>query len=257
MVNKSSLLEKMAELVREKTIEGITFIRDESDRSGMRIVVGVKKEEFSDVILNQLYKFTQLQSTFAINNLALVHKQPRQLNLKELITYFIEHRHEVVTRRTQFDLDKAKERAHVLEGLKIAIDNIDEIIAIIKASSSVEEAGKQLQERFGLSPLQAHAILEMRLSRLTGLEREKVETELAQLRLAITDLESILADREKRMAIIKTELIDLKNRFGDDRRTEIIEASGDVEIEDLIANEDMVITMTRAGYIKRSTATHS
>ena len=255
MVNKSALLEKMAELVREKTIEGISFIRDESDRSGMRIVVGVRKEEFADVILNQLYKFTQLQSTFAINNLALVHKQPRQLNLKELITYFIEHRHEVVTRRTQFDLDKAKERAHVLEGLKIAIDNIDEIIALIKGSSSVEEASKQLQERFSLSPLQAHAILEMRLSRLTGLEREKVETELAQLRLTITDLESILAQREKRMAIIKTELIDLKERFGDDRRTEIIEASGDVEIEDLIANEDMVITMTRAGYIKRSAVT--
>ena len=255
MVNKSALLEKMAELVREKTIEGISFLRDESDRSGMRIVVGVRKEEFADVILNQLYKFSQLQTTFAINNLALVHKQPRQLNLKELITYFIEHRHEVVTRRTQFDLDKAKERAHVLEGLKIAIDNIDAIIALIKASSSVEDASKQLQERFGLSPLQAHAILEMRLSRLTGLEREKVETELAQLRLTITELESILAQREKRMAIIKTELVDLKSRFGDDRRTEIIEASGDVEIEDLIANEDMVITMTHAGYIKRSAVT--
>ncbi len=255
MVNKSALLEKMAELVREKVIEGISFIRDESDRSGMRIVVGVKKEEFGDVVLNQLYKFTSLQSTFAINNLALVKKQPRQLSLKELIDHFIEHRHEVVVRRTQFDLGKAKERAHVLEGLKIAIDNIDEIIAIIKASPSVEEASRNLQERFNLSPLQAHAILEMRLSRLTALERDKIEAELAELRLTIAELESILADRVKRMTIIKTELLDLKNRFGDDRRTEIVEASGDVEIEDLIADEDMVITMSHAGYIKRSAVT--
>ena len=222
---------------------------------GMRIVVGIKKDEFADVVLNQLFKFTSLQSTFAINNLALVNMQPRQLNLKELITYFIEHRHEVVTRRTQFDLDKARERAHILEGLKIAIDNIDEIIALIKASPSTEEANRQLQERYSLSPMQAHAILEMRLARLTGLEREKVELELAQLKLTIADLEDILAKLERRMTIIQDELIDLKTRFGDARRTEIIEASGDVEIEDLIANEDMVIAMTRAGYIKRSALT--
>jgi len=255
MVNKSALLEKMGDLVRDKAIEGISFIRDESDRSGMRIVVGIKKDEFGDVVLNQLFKFTSLQSTFAINNLALVNMQPRQLNLKELITYFIEHRHEVVTRRTQFDLDKARERAHILEGLKIAIDNIDEIIALIKASPSTEEANRQLQERYSLSPTQAHAILEMRLARLTGLEREKVELELAQLKLTIADLEDILAKLERRMTIIQDELIDLKTRFGDARRTEIIEASGDVEIEDLIANEDMVIAMTRAGYIKRSALT--
>jgi DNA gyrase subunit A len=255
MVNKSALLEKMAELVREKTIEGISFIRDESDRSGLRVVVGIKKDEFGDVVLNQLFKFTSLQNTFAINNLALVNKRPRQLNLKELITYFIDHRHEVVVRRTQFELTKAKERAHILEGLKIAIENIDEIIALIKASPSIEEAGRQLRERFDLSELQAHAILEMRLSRLTGLERDKIEAELAQLRLTIEELESILADRNKRMSIIKTELLDLKNRFGDSRRTEIVEASGDVEIEDLIADEDMVITMSHSGYIKRSAAT--
>lgn len=252
MVNKSALLEKMGELVREKIVEGISFIRDESDRAGMRIVVGIKKDEFGDVILNQLYKFTSLQTTFAINNLALVNKQPRQLNLKELISYFIDHRHEVVTRRTQFELNKAKERAHILEGLKIAIDNIDEIIALIKASASAEEAGLQLQERFNLSPLQAHAILEMRLSRLTGLERDKIEAELIELRETIKALEEILAFREKRMAIIKNECLDLKNRFGDPRRTEIVEASGDVDIEDLIADEDMVITMSHAGYIKRS-----
>ena len=255
MVNKSALLEKMAELVREKIIEGISFIRDESDRSGLRIVVGVKKDEFGDVILNQLYKYTSLQSTFAINNLALIKKQPRQLSLKELITYFIEHRHEVVVRRTRFELNKAKERAHILEGLKIALDNIDEIIALIKASPSVEEAGRQLQERFSLTPMQAQAILEMRLARLTGLEREKIEAELIELQRTIEELEGILADVNKRMTIIKTELLDLKSRFGDERRTEIVEASGDVEIEDLIADEDMVITMSHAGYIKRSAVT--
>jgi DNA gyrase subunit A len=255
MVNKSALLEKMGELVREKIIEGISFIRDESDRAGMRIVVGIKKDEFGDVVLNQLFKFTSLQSTFAINNLALVNKQPRQLNLKELITYFISHRHEVVTRRTQFELNKAKERAHILEGLKIAIDNIDEIIALIKASASTEEAGLELERRFNLSPVQAHAILEMRLSRLTGLEREKIELELIELQNIIKNLEEILAFREKRMTIIKEECIDLKNRFGDPRRTEIVEASGDVDIEDLIADEDMVITMSHAGYIKRAAVT--
>ncbi|HAJ78600.1 MAG TPA: DNA gyrase subunit A, partial [Fibrobacteres bacterium] len=252
MVNKSALLEKMGQLVRDKVIEGISFIRDESDRTGMRVVIGVKKDAFADVILNQLFKFTSLQNTFAINNLALVNKQPRQLNLKELITYFIEHRHEVVTRRTQFDLNKARERAHILEGLKIALDNIDAIIAIIRASQSVEEASGQLQERFSLSQIQAQAILEMKLSRLTGLERDKIDAELLELKTTIKNLEEILALREKRMAIIKEELIDLKTRFGDPRRTEIVEASGDVEIEDLIADEDMVITMSHAGYIKRT-----
>jgi len=234
----------------------MSFIRDESDRSGMRIVVGVKKDAYGDVLLNQLFKYTSLQSTFAINNLALVNKQPRQLNLKELITYYIEHRHIVVTRRTQFDLKKAIDRAHILEGLKIALDNIDAVIALIRASASTEDASLQLQAQFGLTQIQAQAILEMRLSRLTGLEREKIDLELAQLQITIAELRDILEHRERRMAIIKEEVIDIKTRFGDARRTEIVEACGDVEIEDLIANEDMVIAMSHAGYIKRSPVTN-
>jgi DNA gyrase subunit A len=258
MINKGTLLERMADLVREKTIEGISFLRDESDRSGMRIVVGIKKDNFGDVVLNQLYKFTSLQDTFAINNLALVNKQPKQLPLKDIIMLFINHRHEVVTRRTQHDLDKAKERAHILEGLKIAIDNIDEIIALIKAAASTESAKQQLMERFSLSEMQAHAILEMKLHRLTGLEREKIENELAELHLLINELTSILESLEKRMAIIKNELLDIKKRFGDERKTTIIDASdddSDIDIEDMIADEDMVITMTHGGYIKRCAVT--
>jgi len=260
MVNKAALLERMAELVREKTIDGISFLRDESDRSGMRIVVGVKKDNFADVILNQLFKFTSLQDTFAINNLALVKKQPRQLPLKDIIAYFIDHRHTVVTRRTQFDLTKARERAHILEGLKIAIDNIDEIVALIKAAPSTDVAKAQLIERFTLSDLQAHSILEMKLHRLTGLEREKIENELAELHLLIGELTAILESRERRMLIIKNELLDIKKRFGDARKTTIIEATGDeadIDIEDMIADEDMVITMTHGGYVKRcSVATY-
>jgi len=256
MVNKGTLLERMADLVREKTIEGISFLRDESDRSGMRIVVGIKKDNFGDVVLNQLYKFTSLQDTFAINNLALVNKQPKQLPLKDIIVHFINHRHEVVTRRTQHDLDKARERAHILEGLKIAIDNIDEIIALIKAAASTEAARLQLMERFSLSEIQAHAILEMKLSRLTGLEREKIEIELAELRRIIDELTAILESLEKRMTIIKDELLDIKKRFGNERKTTIIEADDtDIDIEDMIADEDMVITMTHGGYIKRCAAT--
>ena len=258
MVNKSALLERMAELVREKAIDGVSFLRDESDRSGMRIVIGVKKESFSNVVLNQLYKFTSLQDTFAINNLALVNKQPRQLPLKDLIMYFIDHRHTVVTRRTRHELTTAQERAHILEGLKIAIDHIDEIVALIKASPSTDEAKRQLIERFSLSELQAHAILEMKLHRLTGLEREKVENELAELARLIGEYTAILASREKRMAIVKNELLDLKQRFGDSRRTEIVEASDedtDIDMEDIIPDEDMVVTMSHSGYIKRCPAT--
>ncbi len=258
MVNKASLLEHMADLVREKTIDGVAFLRDESDRSGMRIVVGVKKESFADVVLNQLYKFTSLQDTFAINNLALVNKQPKQLPLKDLIVHFINHRHEVVTRRTQYDLDKARERAHILEGLKIAIDNIDEIVALIKASSSTDEAKRQLMERFSLSELQAHSILEMKLHRLTGLERDKIEAELAELHRLIGEYTAILASHDRRMSIIKDELLDLKKRFGDPRRTEIVDASGedlDIDMEDMIPDEDMVVTMSHSGYIKRCAAT--
>lgn len=255
MVNKSALLEKMADLVRQKTIEGISFIRDESDRSGMRIVVGIKKDGFGDIVLNQLYKFTMMQTTFGIINLALVNLQPRLLNLKELISYFIDHRHDVIVRRTQYELKKAQERAHILEGLKIALDHIDEIIALIKSSSSADEAQVKLQERFGLSEIQAKAILDMRLQRLTGLERDKIEAEYQELLRMIKEMTEILANRDRRMQIIKDELIDIKTRFGDPRRTEIVDATGDVDIEDMIADEDMVITMTHEGYIKRTPVT--
>ena len=254
MVNKSTLLEKMADLVRQKSVEGISFIRDESDRSGMQIVVGIKKGNFGDVVLNQLYKYTSLQNSFGINNLALVDLRPRLLSLKEVIEHFINHRHEVVERRTKFELGKAKERAHVLEGLRIAIDNIDEIVELIKTSSSPEEARTRLQERFNLSELQTKSILEMRLQRLTGLEREKIGEEYNGLIKLIEELNQILASRDKRMEIIKGELLDLKKKFNDPRRTEIIDSKEgeiDIDIEDLIADENMVIIMTHEGYIKR------
>ncbi|NLP02594.1 MAG: DNA gyrase subunit A [Fibrobacter sp.] len=252
MVNKASLLEKIADLVRQKTIEGISFIRDESDRNGMRIVIGIKKDDFGDVVLNQLYKYTMMQTTFGIINLALVDLQPRLLNLKELISHFINHRHEIVVRRTSYELKKAQERAHILEGLRIALDHIDEIVALIKGSSSPEDAQIKLQDRFALSEIQAKAILDMKLQRLTGLERDKIESEYQELLILISKLTAILESREQRMQIIKDELIDLKTRYGDPRRTEIVDATGDVEIEDLIAEEDMVITMTHDGYIKRT-----
>lgn len=252
MVNKSTLLEKIAELVREKMVEGITFIRDESDRSGLRIVIGIKKDDFGEIVLNQLYNYTTMQSTFGIINLALVNLQPRLLNIKELITYFIEHRHEVVVRRTTYELKKANERAHILEGLRIAIDHIDEIVALIKQSPSPEAAQQKLIERFGLSEIQAKAILDMKLQRLTGLERDKIVAELQELIKIIAELTKILESKETRMQIIKNETIELKNRFSDKRRTEIVETTSDVEIEDMIADEDMVITMTHAGYIKRT-----
>lgn len=254
MVSKSTLLEKMADLVRQKSIDGISFIRDESDRSGMRIVVGIKKENFGDVVLNQLYKYTSLQSSFGINNLALVDLHPRLLSLKEIIEHFINHRHKVVERRTHYELSKAKERAHVLEGLRIALDNIDEIVELIKSSSSPEEARARLRERFKLSELQTKSILEMRLQRLTGLEREKIEEEYNELIKLIEELNQILASRDKRMEIIKNELLDIKKKFSDPRRTEIVDSKEgelDIDIEDLIADEDMVVIMTHEGYIKR------
>jgi DNA gyrase subunit A len=252
MVNKSTLLEKIAELVREKMIEGISFIRDESDRSGLRIVIGIKKDDFGEIVMNQLYNYTMMQSTFGIINLALVNRQPRLLNIKELITYFIEHRHEVIVRRTTYELRKAKERAHILEGYRIAIDNIDEVVAIIKKSRSPEEAETRLISRFAFSEIQAKEILQMRLQRLTGLERDKIEAEHEQLMKLIADLLLILENKDQRMQIIKQETMTLKERFGDKRRTEIVETTSDVEIEDMIADEDMVITMTHAGYIKRT-----
>ena len=252
MVNKSTLLEKIADLARDKVIEGISLIRDESDRSGMRIVIGIKKDNFAEIVLNKLYNYTTMQSTFGIINLALVNLQPRLLPLKDIITYFIEHRHEVVVRRTEFELRKAGDRAHILEGLRIAIDNIDEVIALIRQSSTTDEAKERLIERFGLTVIQTAAILEMRLQRLTGLERDKIEAEYHELQILIADLTAILASKERRMAIIKAETLDLKTRFGDARRTEIVETAVDVDIEDMIADEDMVITMTHSGYIKRT-----
>ncbi|MDR2728933.1 MAG: DNA topoisomerase 4 subunit A, partial [Chitinispirillales bacterium] len=235
MVNKSSLLEKMADLVRGKVIEGISFIRDESDRRGMRIVVGIKKDDFGDVVLNKLYKYTMLQTTFGIINLALVNLQPRLLGLKELMSHFLDHRHNVVVRRTEFELKKAKDRAHILEGLRIALDHIDEIVALIRASESPDDAHHKLVERFGFSDIQAKAILEMRLQRLTGLERDKIEQEYKELMELIDDLTAILASRDRRMQIIKDELLGIKARYGDARRTEITDATSDVDIEDMIA----------------------
>jgi DNA gyrase subunit A len=250
MVNKSILYKKICELARAKTIEGISLVREESDRRGMRIVIGVKKDFFGDVILNQLYKFTPLQTTFGIINLALVNMRPRLLNLKELMAHFLEHRHTVLVRKTEFELKKARERAHILEGLRIAVDNIDEIVKIIR--ESYDDAHSKLVQRFGLSDIQAKAILDMRLRQLQGLERDKIEQEYQELLSVIKDLSDILARRERRMQIIKDELLAAKERYGDKRRTVITDAASDIEIEDLIADEEMVVTMTHEGYIKRT-----
>jgi DNA gyrase subunit A len=251
MVNKSKLLEDIAALVREKKLEGISDIRDESDREGMRIVIELKRDAVSEVVLNQLYAKTQLQTTFGVIFLALVDSVPRILNLTELIRYFIDHRHEVVTRRTSFELKKAEERAHIVEGLKIAIDNLDEVISIIRSSRNTEIASKRLIDRFQLSVLQAQAILEMRLSRLTGLEREKLDEEYGELIKTIARLKSILESRDLRMQIIKEELLEIKSKYQDKRRTEIVINEGEFNIEDLIAEEEMVITISHLGYIKR------
>ncbi|RMG68393.1 MAG: DNA gyrase subunit A [Calditrichaeota bacterium] len=250
-VNKSSLIEKIATLVREKKLEGISDIRDESDRDGMRVVIELKREARPEVILNQLYKHTQMQVTFGIINLALVDGVPRVLTLKELLQHFIDHRHQVILRRTRYDLNKAEERAHILEGLKIALDNIDEIIALIKKSRSPETARENLMKRFKLSEVQAKAILDMRLQRLTGLERKKIEEEYREVLKTIERLRAILDSRALQMEIIKEELLELKEKYGDDRRTEIIHNYEEFSIEDLIAEEDMVITISRDGYIKR------
>lgn len=252
MVNKTSLLEKIADLVRHKSIEGISSIHDESDRSGMRIVIGVKRDDFAEVILNKLYKYTMMQTTFGIINLALVESRPVLLNLKQLITYFIEHRHTVIVRRTEYDLRKAEERAHILEGLKIAIDNIDEIIAIIKSSSSTDEAHQKLKNRFNFSDIQTKSILEMRLQRLTALERDKIENEYAELMKSISHMKDILARVELRMNIISEELQEIRDKYSDGRKSEIVDSAIDLDIEDMIAEEDMVITMTHEGYIKRT-----
>ncbi|MBN2227603.1 MAG: DNA gyrase subunit A [candidate division Zixibacteria bacterium] len=250
-INKSNLLERIAELVRDKRIEGIYDLRDESDRDGMRIVVELKRDAQAEVVLNQLFKHTQMQSTFSINMLALVDGVPVVLTLKQMLDEFIKHRHEVVVRRTQFDLNKAEERAHILEGYKIALDNIDAVIELIKKSKDTPTARDGLMQTFKLSERQANAILEMRLARLTGLERQKIEEEyLATIKL-IEELRSILASKTRRMNIIKEELAALKKKYADDRRTEIQDEAEDFTLEDLIAEEDMVITISHAGYCKR------
>lgn len=251
-VNKAEMIKKTADLVNEKKIEGISTIRDESDRTGMRIVYELKRDAVPNVVLNTLYKFTQLQSSFSVNNIALVNGRPQMLNLKDLIHYFVEHRHEVVVRRAQYDLRKAEERAHILEGLIIASDNIDEVIKIIRGSKDGEEARARLIERFKLSELQARAIVEMRLRQLTGLEQDKLRAEYDEIMKLITYLKELLASKELRMNVIKEELAEIKEKYGDARRSVIEYSGGDVSIEDLIADENVVVTISHAGYIKRT-----
>lgn len=254
-VNKAEMIKKTAGLVNDKKIEGVADIRDESDRKGMRIVYDLKRDAIPNVVLNTLFKYTQLQTSFSVNNVALVKGRPETMNLKDMIETFVEHRHEVVTRRTEFELKEAEKRAHILEGYIIALDNIDEVIEIIRGSKDPDTARNGLMDRFGLSEIQARAILDMRLQRLTGLERDKIEKEYNELMILIKDLQDILANEERRMAIIVEELIEVKERFGDDRRTDIVHASDDISIEDLIAEEDMVITISHEGYIKRTALT--
>ncbi|WP_028375789.1 DNA gyrase subunit A [Leeuwenhoekiella sp. MAR_2009_132] len=251
-VNKADMIKKTADLVNEKKIDGIASIRDESNRNGMRIVYVLKRDAIPNIVLNTLYKYTALQSSFSVNNIALVNGRPEMLNLKDMIHHFVEHRHEVVVRRTQFLLNKAEERAHILEGLIIASDNIDEVIAIIRASSNAEEARTKLMERFELSEIQARAIVEMRLRQLTGLEQDKLRDEYADIIKTIEDLKGILASKDRRMEIIKEELLEIKDKYGDERRTTIDFAGGDVSITDLIPDEKVVLTISHAGYIKRT-----
>ncbi|TDS50602.1 DNA gyrase subunit A [Myroides indicus] len=251
-VNKADMIKKTADAINEKKIDGIATIRDESDRKGMRIVYILKRDAVPNVVLNTLYKFTQLQSSFSVNNIALVNGRPQLLDLKELIYHFVEHRHDVVTRRTQFELRKAEERAHILEGLIIASDNIDEVIALIRSSSNADEARAKLIERFSLSEIQARAIVEMRLRQLTGLEQDKLRAEYEEIMKLIERLRALLASKELRMNLIKEELTEIKQKYGDERRSVIEYAGGDVSIEDLIADEQVVITISHAGYIKRT-----
>lgn len=254
-VNKAEMIKRTADLVNDKKIEGIANIRDESDRNGMRIVYILKRDATPNVVLNTLYKFTSLQSSFSVNNIALVKGRPQMLNLKDMIHYFIEHRHDVVVRRTQFELRKAEERAHILEGLIIASDNIDEVIAIIRGSKNTEEAREKLIERFSLSDIQARAIVEMRLRQLTGLEQDKLRAEFDELMKLIEHLKALLADVNLRTNLIKEELEEIREKYGDARRSTIEYSGGDVSIEDLIADENVVITISHAGYIKRTNLT--
>jgi DNA gyrase subunit A len=251
MVNKSRLIEQIADLVRQKRVTDIADLRDESDRDGMRVVIVLKRDANPTVVLNQLYKHTQMQTTFGAIMLALVDGQPKVMTLKEILQHFVDHRHHVITKRTEFDLAQAKAREHILEGLKIAVDSIDEVVQIIRKAPDVPSADAALRKRFGLSEKQSEAILNMRLARLTALEIDKLEAELKETRALIKELSSILASRDKRMGILKDELDAMVAKFGDERRTEIVADEGDFSIEDLIAEEDMVVTISRSGYIKR------
>jgi DNA gyrase subunit A len=254
-VNKAKLLETIADLVRDKKIEGITDLRDESDRTGMRIIIELRRDANPNVILNQLYKHTQMQVSFGIINLAIVDGQPKVLNLKEMLYYYLEHQKEVITRRTRYDLRKAEERAHILEGLRIALSHLDEIIKLIRGSKDTETAKKGLMENFSLSEKQAVAILEMRLARLTGLERDKIEAEYKELMKLISHFRKILENEHMVYQIIREELSELRDKFGDERRTEIAASAEEIETEDLIAEEDIIITLTHSGYIKRLAVT--
>jgi DNA gyrase subunit A len=253
LVNKARLLEKIAELVRDKKIDGITDLRDESDRDGMRVVVELRRDVNASIVLNQLYKHTQLQDTFGVINLALVNNEPKVMNLLEMLNHYLRHQEDVVTRRTKYDLNKAEERAHILQGLLIALDNIDEVIAIIRGSANVGEAKEKLIERFGLSEAQAAAIVEMRLRALTGLEREKLEAEYAELQKKIAEYKAILADEKLLLGVIKSEILEISEKFGDERRTQIGLDDSELTNEDLIPKENTVIAMTSLGYIKRMT----
>ena len=251
-VNKAEMIRKTAELVNDKKIEGISTIRDESDRNGMRIVYVLKRDAVPNIVLNKLFKYTSLQSSFSVNNIALVDGRPQMLNLKDMIHYFVEHRHDVVVRRTKFELRKAEERAHILEGLIIASDNIDEVISIIRGSKNPDEAKENLIKRFELSDIQAKAIVEMRLRQLTGLEQDKLRSEFETLLKTIADLKDILDKKDRRMQIIKDELFEIKEKYGDERRSNIEYAGGEFSMEDMIPNDKVVITISHAGYIKRT-----
>ena len=251
MVNKARLIEKIAELVRDKRIDGITDLSDQSSREGMRICIELRRDVNPNVILNQLYKHTQLQDTFGVIMLALVNDQPQVMNLLDMLKYYLQHQEEVVTRRTKYDLNKAEERAHILEGLLIALDNIDEVIRIIRGSKTVQIAKSELMERFELSDVQAQAIVDMRLRALTGLEREKIEAEYAELEKKIAEYKAILADRKLLLGVIKKEILVIAEKYGDERRTHIGYDEFDITMEDLIPRENVVITMTNLGYIKR------
>ena len=254
-VNKADMIKKTADLVNDKKLDGISTIRDESDRNGMRIVYVLKRDAIPNIVLNKLFKYTALQSSFSVNNIALVNGRPEMLNLKDMISHFVDHRHEVVVRRTKYELRKAEERAHILEGMLIASDNIDEVIKIIRGSLNPEEAREKLIKRFELSEIQAKAIVEMRLRQLTGLEQDKLRSEYETLMKTIEDLKDILDKKERRMQIIKDELLVVKDKYGDERRSAIEYAGGDLSIEDMIPNEQVVITISHAGYIKRTSLT--